>query len=212
MCITPSGAQPYDSGSYAKIVTRDASPAAGAAAACVPNMRRAWQVRMGLVGTFSTSFPQGWVHASNVLPARSLAAALRQRFVDSALLCALLPHPYPHFVGMVKHLHHSRPCSSLIARKARRRSSPRAKQRTGALRLPPPCACAPPRRLTVPRMRPRSPTGFPQHGITWPWATTLTSLPTSLTVAACCLHSTPPSGYIHVSCVMAMTDIVAPGG
>ena len=37
--------QPYDSGSYAKIVTRDASPAGGAAKACVPNMRAAWQAR-----------------------------------------------------------------------------------------------------------------------------------------------------------------------
>lgn len=52
MSETLSGAQPYDSGSYAKIVTRDASPAAGADAACVPNMRRAWQVRMGLVQAF----------------------------------------------------------------------------------------------------------------------------------------------------------------
>lgn len=52
-----NGAQPYDSGSYAKIVTRDASPAAGAAAACVPNMRRAWQVRVGLVQGFYQGCP-----------------------------------------------------------------------------------------------------------------------------------------------------------
>ncbi|KAK9841268.1 hypothetical protein WJX74_002844 [Apatococcus lobatus] len=34
---------PWDSGSYAKVVTRDATPAAGAAEACAPNMRQAWQ-------------------------------------------------------------------------------------------------------------------------------------------------------------------------
>ena len=30
---------PVDPGTYAKIVTRDATPAAGAAAACAPNIR-----------------------------------------------------------------------------------------------------------------------------------------------------------------------------
>ena len=34
----------YDANSFAKIVTRDASPEAGSAAACVPNMRKGWQV------------------------------------------------------------------------------------------------------------------------------------------------------------------------
>ena len=34
---------PWDSGSFAKVVTRDATPAAGAAEACAPNMRQAWQ-------------------------------------------------------------------------------------------------------------------------------------------------------------------------
>ena len=35
---------PYDDKSFAKIVTRDASLEAGSAAACVPNMRKGWQV------------------------------------------------------------------------------------------------------------------------------------------------------------------------
>ena len=34
---------PYDANSYAKIVTYDASPAAGSAVHCIPNARRAWQ-------------------------------------------------------------------------------------------------------------------------------------------------------------------------
>ena len=35
---------PYDANSFAKIVTRDASSEAGSAAACVPNMRKGWQI------------------------------------------------------------------------------------------------------------------------------------------------------------------------
>lgn len=34
---------PYDAGGFAKAVTADASPKGGSAAACAPNMRRAWQ-------------------------------------------------------------------------------------------------------------------------------------------------------------------------
>ncbi|KAK9809908.1 hypothetical protein WJX72_001411 [[Myrmecia] bisecta] len=39
---------PYDAGSFSKIVTRDASPAAGAPAACVANVRQSWQTLFGL--------------------------------------------------------------------------------------------------------------------------------------------------------------------
>ena len=34
---------PYDPGAFAEIITRDASPAGGSAAACAPNVRAAWQ-------------------------------------------------------------------------------------------------------------------------------------------------------------------------
>ncbi|KDD71492.1 serine carboxypeptidase S28, partial [Helicosporidium sp. ATCC 50920] len=34
---------PYDAGSFARIVTRDASPEGGSAPACAPNARSAWQ-------------------------------------------------------------------------------------------------------------------------------------------------------------------------
>ena len=44
---------PYDANSFAKIVTRDASPEAGSAAACVPNMRKGWQVLLNAGGSES---------------------------------------------------------------------------------------------------------------------------------------------------------------
>ena len=56
---------PWDSGSYAKVVTRDATPATGAAEACVPNMRQAWQELFSASDT----------------------AEGRQRVRDSMLLC-----------------------------------------------------------------------------------------------------------------------------
>lgn len=60
---------PWDSGSYAKVVTRDATPAAGAAEACAPNMRQAWQELFSASET-----PEG-----------------RQRIRDSMLLCPHAP-------------------------------------------------------------------------------------------------------------------------
>ena len=42
--VTHAQDPPYDDKSFAKIVTGDASPEAGSAAACVPNMRKGWQI------------------------------------------------------------------------------------------------------------------------------------------------------------------------
>ena len=42
---------PYDDKSFAKTVTKDASPEAGSAAACVPNMRKGWQVLFNASGS-----------------------------------------------------------------------------------------------------------------------------------------------------------------
>lgn len=39
---------PYDPGSFAKIVTRSASPEHGCEEACVPNVRAAWQALFAL--------------------------------------------------------------------------------------------------------------------------------------------------------------------
>jgi len=44
---------PYDANSFAKIVTADASPEAGSAAACVPNMRKGWQVLLNAANSES---------------------------------------------------------------------------------------------------------------------------------------------------------------
>ena len=44
MRLHPMQDPPYDANSFAKTVTADASPEAGSAAACVPNMRKGWQV------------------------------------------------------------------------------------------------------------------------------------------------------------------------
>ena len=42
---------PYDPGAFAAIVTQDASPAGGSAAACAPNVRAAWAALEELGGT-----------------------------------------------------------------------------------------------------------------------------------------------------------------
>ena len=65
MCRTHPGTPAH----FAKVVTRDATPAAGAAEACAPNMRQAWQE----------------------LFASSETEAGRQSVRDSMLLC---PHAH----------------------------------------------------------------------------------------------------------------------